>query len=148
MWTNPFQTLQLQIPQAYYEDVKRFSQTRPEGGPKPPVDRSPFPRYVDVWFLAFCLGARKGEEAEIVNPHDFIPGSIFASDPYRAELIEIVVIAHTKDPFVVADPANVMRIANRIAAAGLPDVVAMLTNGTAEPIWNLSDGLERMLSEQ
>jgi hypothetical protein len=146
MWSNPFQTLQLQVPQAYYEDVRRFSQTRPEGGPKPSVDQSPFPRYVDVWFLAFCLGARKGKEVDVESPHDFIPGSIFASDPYRAELIEIVIIAHTGDPFVIAEPANVMRIANRLAAAGLPDVVAMLRDGNAEPIWNLSDALERTLS--
>ena len=41
-----------------------------------------------------------------------------------------------------------MFIANRLAAAGVPRIVEMLKDGDQEPIWNLSDALERLLTEE
>ena len=61
---NPFQNLELRIPEAYREEVDRFCQTQPGGGRRPPPDDSPFERQIDIWFLAVCLGARKGKRTE------------------------------------------------------------------------------------
>ena len=49
---------------------------------------------------------------------------------------------------VVADPNRMMQIANRLAAAGVPYIVEMLEEGDQPPIWNLSDALEQLLTEE
>ncbi len=59
----------------------------------------------------------------------------------------LVAIAVEGNVEVVADPNRMMAIANRLAAAGVPHIVRMLEEGGEEPIWNLSDALERLLTE-
>ena len=41
-----------------------------------------------------------------------------------------------------------MALANGLATAGLPEVIEMLKDGAAEPIWNLSDAIDEMLRKQ
>ena len=60
----------------------------------------------------------------------------------------LVAIAVEGNVEVVADPNHMMRIANRLAAAGVPHVVQMLEDGSDDPIWNLSDALEQLLTEE
>ena len=38
-----------------------------------------------------------------------------------------------------------MDIANSLAAAGVPYIVEMLNEGNQDPIWNLSDALDKIL---
>ena len=38
-----------------------------------------------------------------------------------------------------------MDIANSLAAAGVPHIVKMLSEGPQRPIWNLSDAFEKLL---
>ena len=54
---NPFVNIDLRFPSTHFDRVKSYCQTRPEGGKRPDPTQSPFPRYVDFWFLAVCLGA-------------------------------------------------------------------------------------------
>ena len=75
-------------------------------------------------------------------------GITFDSDSWRIQIVMLVAIAVEGDVEVVADPNRMMAIANRLAAAGVPYVVQMLEEGGAEPIWNLSDALEQLLTEE
>jgi hypothetical protein len=138
---NPFQNLELRIPEVYREDVNRFCQTQPDALVRTSPDDNPFPRYVDLWFLAVCLGARKGRRTPVEKPHRFITGEILSRDPYRIELLELLAISFTGDPWVIDKPSEVIELANELAATGLPELLAMLTSGPAKPVWNLTDAL-------
>lgn len=149
---NPFQREELRYPSQYREDVERFTQTRSDGGGSEP-DSSPFPRYVDMWFLAVCLGAQMGKRTPVTreDSHRFIEGSIFQSDPWRVELLELLAIGFTGDPQVIKDPREVIHMANELAATGMPEVISMLQSSQDPAIWNLSsalvDDLERVYPE-
>ena len=142
---NPFQTLRLEVPEIHREDIERYCQTQPGGGRSPSPDRAPFARYVDMWFLAFCLGVRKGKPVEGGRRHTFIGGDILIRDPVRIELIQLVAIAHTKDALVVGEPGKMMNLANDFAAAGISEVLSLLDEGHAVPLWNLTEGLVGIL---
>ncbi len=144
--TNPFQSLELRIPEAYREEVDRFCQTQPGGGARPSPDESPFERQVDIWFLAVCIGARNGKRTRLVKPHRFIWGDILSRDPSRIELLELVAISYTSDPWILENPSEIMDLANELAATGLPEVIDMLKTGNAKPIWNLTDNLTELAS--
>jgi len=139
--TNPFQSLELKIPDAYREEVDRFCQTQPGGGSRPSPDDSPLERQIDIWFLAVCIGARKNKRTKLENPHRFIWGDILSRDPFRIELLELLAISYTKDPWILEKPSEIMDLANELAASGLPMVINMLKDGNAKPIWNLTDNL-------
>lgn len=75
-----------------------------------------------------------------------IDGSIFASDPWRIHKLMLVAIGRTGDVQIVSEPRKMMRLASGLAVAGLPKVIKMLQDGYAEPIRNLSDAVDRLLS--
>lgn len=139
--TNPFQNLELRIPEAYRPQVDRYCRTQPGGGSKPSPDDSPFERQLDIWFLAVCLGARKGKTNTVKKWHRFITGEILSRDPYRIELLELLAIAHTKNPWIIDKPEQVMDLVNELAAAGLAELFEMLAKGNDKPIWNLTESL-------
>ena len=143
---NPFQNLELRIPEAYREEVDRYCQTQPAGGARPSPDESPFPRIVDLWFVAVCLGAREGRPVPVEKPHRFITGEILSRDAYRIDIIELAAIAVSGDPWIIDKPAMVMDLANSLAAAALPKLLELLSTGNAKPIWNLTDNLLELAS--
>jgi len=143
--TNPFQNLELRIPEAYRDEVDRFCQTQPGGGTRPPPDDSPFERQIDIWFLAVCIGARKGKRTQIIKPHRFITGELLSRDPYRIESLELLAVSYTDDPWILERPSEIMDLANELAATGLAEIIDMLKDGSAKPIWNLTDNLTELL---
>lgn len=142
--TNPFQNLELRIPDAYRDEVDRFCQTQPGGGTRPPPDDSPFERQIDIWFLAVCIGAQKGKRTK-VKDHRFITGELLSRDPYRIEFLELLAVSYTDDPWILERPSEIMDLANELAATGLAEIIDMLKDGSAKPIWNLTDNLTELL---
>ena len=69
-------------------------------------------------------------------------------DNWCVQIVMLVAIAVEGDVEVVSDPNRMMAIANRLAAAGVPYIVQMLEEGGEAPIWNLSDALEQLLTEE
>ncbi len=144
---NPFQNLELRIPEAYRTEVDRYCQSQPGGGSRPSPDDSPFPRQVDLWFLAVCVGAIAGRPIPVEKPHRFINGEILSRDPFRIDLLELTAIAVKEDPWIIDKPADVMELANSLAASALPRVLEMLSTGNSKPIWNLTESLLESLPE-
>jgi len=142
--TNPFQNLELRIPEAYRDEVDRFCQTQPGGGTRPPPDDSPFERQIDIWFLAVCIGARKDKRTKIKS-YRFITGELLSRDPYRIESLELLAVSYTDDPWILERPSEIMDLANELAATGLAEIIDMLKDGSAKPIWNLTDNLTELL---
>lgn len=144
-YSNPFQGIDISIPVEYHESVTRYSQR--ESGAI--IDQSPFPRMVDMWFLAICVAARKGLTPADVGKYEtrkIIEGSIFSSDPWRINALMLVAMAYAKSVDIVSEPRKMMAIANGLAVAGMPLVIEMLREGKADPIWNLSEAVEGMVN--
>lgn len=143
---NPFQTIDINVPVEFHEAFSRYSQT----GGNAVIDQSPFPRMVDLWFLSVCVAARLSLESADISKYDtrkIIDGSIFSSDPWRVHILMMVAIEKTGAVQIVSEPRKMMMIANGLAVAGLPKVIEML-DGNAEPIWNLSDAIETLLTKE
>ena len=142
--TNPFTSTRLLYPAAQRPDYERFCQTENPSS----LDNSPFPRRVDMWFAALSLATRNGLSPINLSTHQTVPfteGKIFDGDPWRVRALMLVALAIDKSIEVVDDPARMMSIANGLAAAGAPVIVEMLSGGDDRPIWNLSEGLEKLL---
>ena len=144
-YNNPFVTDTFNYPREQRVYYERYTRSQNDNGP---IDEVPFERYVDLWFAGLALAAKRGltpiEDAkDIVRSTN---GAIFNSDPWRIQMIMLIAIAFEGDVEVVRQPRRMLSIANRLAAAGVPLVVEMLTSGDGEPIWNLSDGFESELN--
>ncbi len=141
---NPFQAIDIHVPVEFHDLFSKYAQT----GGKSLIDDSPFPRMVDLWFLAICVAARLGLEPVELGKYEtrkIIDGSIFSSDPWRIHALMLIAIAKSGNVEIVAEPGRMMRIANGLAVAGLPKVIEMLKEGEGEPIWNISDALDNLL---
>jgi hypothetical protein len=144
---NPFQAIDINVPVEFHEAFTRYCQRSADAI----IDQSPFPRMVDLWFLSVCVAARLGLEPADITKYDttkIIDGSIFSSDPWRIHILMLIAIAKTDNVEIVTEPRKVMTLANGLAVAGLPAVIRMLKEGSAEPIWNLSDAIDSILREQ
>lgn len=143
---NPFQAIDINVPVEFHEAFTRYCQRSADAI----IDRCPFPRMVDLWFLSVCVAAKLGLEPADITKHDtkkIIDGSIFSSDPWRIHMLMLIAIGKTDNVEIVAEPRNVMTLANGLAVTGLPIVIEMLKNGDAEPIWNLSDSIYGILEK-
>ncbi len=141
---NPFQAIDINVPVEFHESFSRYSQT----GGNAVIDQSPFPRMVDLWFLAVCVAARLNLKPADIGKYEtrkIIDGSIFSSDPWRVHTLMLIAIGKTGDVQIVSEPRKMMTLANGLAVAGLPKVIEMLKDGEAEPIWNLSDAIDEIL---
>ena len=143
---NPFASNELRYPNSQRDDYQRFCSP----GGRVGNDRQPFPRMVDLWFSGLCFAARRGLMPAQLAGQDTVymtGGDILGSDPWRIQLIMLIALALQGDVEVVDRPASMMAMANGLAAAGVPHIVEMLTEGREPAIWNLSNALERVLAE-
>ncbi len=145
---NPFTETTLSYPieqRNFYRQYCRPSSTSR-------VDDSPFPRMVDLWFAGLSIAARKRLEPIGLTGQRWSgleKGYNFdREDNWCVQIVMLVAIAVEGDVEVVSDPNRMMAIANRLAAAGVPYIVQMLEEGGEAPIWNLSDALEQLLTEE
>lgn len=142
---NPFQAMELRLPSGYRDEVSRYCQGATQDGRGAGLGDAPFPRIVDMWFLALCLAAKAGKkEAELPadKTYKFMDGTVLSSDPWRIDVLMMLAVSMTGETEIVAQPRQVIQLANQLAAAGMPDVIDMLKNGDSDAIYNLSDNLE------
>jgi len=140
---NPFQRNELSVPEEYHDYFKRYCQTSTDGE-KIDIDKSPFRRMVDMWFLAVCIAINQG-----LKPMEFkgkktvkiIDGTIFSSDPWRINALMLMAVGYTKNVEILTSPNDLMKLANGLAVAGLPALIDMLETGSSDPIWNLGDNI-------
>ncbi len=141
---NPFQTSELRVPAALWESVRKLTATfRTEGGEQSEPDRTPFRRYVDLWWVGMCIGATLGQATKVKEWHKFNEGTVLLSDPWRILHLQAIAISHYGNAEAVRDPTSVINLANELAATGLPMIIDAVRNPNAEPIWLAGDFLER-----
>lgn len=127
---NDFASTDIFLPEKYQDYFRAYCLTRSEGSGNNPKD-SPFPRMVDMWFLALCLAVKEGlapelEVRERKKTYKAIEGVVFGSDSWRSNALTLLAVAHTGDAQVTDQPHEMMRIANAYALAGLPRLIQIL----------------------
>lgn len=146
---NPFQGIDISVPKEIHEVYQRYCQTHSEGG-RMSIDQKPFPRMVDLWFLSICIAARfdlkPSDLSKSKKTTKIIEGYILGNDPWRVHALMLIAIKKSGNTEIVTKPREIMALANGLAVAGLPKVVDMLKEGSAEPIWNISDSLYGLLT--
>ncbi len=145
----PFPNAELRIPIEYKDKMDAYTRTRPTGGERPNPEDAPFPRQLDLWFMGVCLGAISNERVNLSGnqSHKFNTASMLENDAEKIELLELIAIATTGDPYIIGDPRRVIEIANELAAGGLPQVMQMIEDGNSRNIDNLSDKVKAKLLE-
>lgn len=147
-YDNPFQKMQIISPETQRTDYDHYCQ---KGQQKAKVDKSPFPRKIDLWFAGLSLAVRKKLDPIDLKKEktvSIISGEIFNTDGWQAQAIMLIALAVKDNLEVVLNPREMMDIANGLAAAGVPYIVKMLNEGSQEPIWNLSDSVEKLLQSE
>lgn len=141
---NPFAGIDLVAPVQQRDVYDRYSQS----GGRAVIDQSPFPRMVDLWFCGLCIAARKQVDWVDLSKQStfkFIEGSIFDRDSWRVQAVMLIAIAVDDNVEIAAEPRRMMAVANGLAAAGVPYIVELLSDGDQDPIWNLSESLDMLL---
>ena len=142
---NAFGGVDIHLPENFRKHFHAYCLTRTEGSRNNPED-SPFPRMVDMWFLAMCIAVKEGLSPEFDTQgktYKAIEGVVFGSDTWRSNALMLVAIAHTGDVAVATKPHEMMRIANAYALAGLPRLISILNErGGDVALDYLSDFIE------
>ena len=146
---NAFAPTDIYLPEKYKEYFHAYCLTRTEGSRNNPED-SPFPRMVDMWFLALCIAVAEGLTPDSSNSkgesYKAIEGVVFGSDIWRANALMLLAIAETGDVKIADSPHDMMRIANAYALAGLPRLLAILDErGGDTALDYLSDYVEELI---
>ncbi len=154
-----YQTLiikdELKYPEQYHDQVVKYTQT------KRSVDdiglnrqENPFQRYVDLWFLAVCLGSNQklDNEESLIEMHKFHDGSILTRDSWRIDMLAVMAIGYTGDHTIIERPKAVVDLANSLTVLGMPLLMNMIEDELdipdfSAPIWKLSRRLNILLSE-
>lgn len=147
-YRNPFVKLGLIAPEAQRSYYDQYCRANIVGGTDEKADQLPFRRRVDFWFAALAFAARKQlKPIDLMKEktYQFVTGVVFNQDSWRIQIITLIAIAIEDNLEVVQDPRRMMNIANGLAAAGISHIVDMLNEGNQDPIWNLSDALDRLL---
>ena len=145
---NPFAGLTIVYPTELQPYYQRYCQT----GGRQSIDQCPFERMVDLWLAGISVAAREGlapVDLPANKTSNMTNGAIFdGRDSWRVQYLMLLAIAMEHDVTIVERPNRIMAMANGLAAVGVPKVIEMLQDGDLDPIWNLTDALEGLLSEQ
>ncbi len=145
---NAFASTDIHLPDKYQQYFQTYSLTRVEGAQNRP-EHSPFPRMVDMWFLALCIAVKEGLKPEFKvqgKTYKPIEGNVFGSDSWRSNALMLLAVAHTGEVKVTDQPREMMRIANAYALAGLPRLIAILEErGGDTALDYLSDAVVEMM---
>lgn len=141
---NPYATQDLYIPRDWHDSYRRYTfQSATEARD---LDTTPFPRMIDMWWAALCIGLRNGQRSPLGDkPVKFADGAILNSDPWRVTHLGLLAAAE-KGVDVLNRPAEVIKIACEYAATGSEWLVAEMA-GHAKPMKPVASALRALIEE-
>ena len=137
----------LRIPLAHYEDVKRLTMTRQSERGKN-RDDIPFERYVDMWWLAMCIGIQERRRTTVRAGgwHQFVrAGEVLPSNPERLFQLQLMAVGETGNTDILTKPSEIITMANEYAATGLPLLINEAL-GSQVPIWAVTSFVENRIN--
>jgi hypothetical protein len=143
---NPLQSTDFHVPTARHDQLRAISAQ--QGGDDPghvdPAD-IPFNRMVDAWLLAVALGVAAQTFAlvggEGITLKKVTALNVINNDPSAIAFLMNIAVAHEHDPYVVEDPASVVRIADGYAVGGFEILFDMMGGHSGGMLFNLSKAL-------
>ena len=141
------QNQNLRIPSDHYENVRRFTMTGQSDGNKN-RDNIPFDRYVDIWWLAMCIGIQEGKRTPLETSkwHTFVrAGEVLPSNPWRIFQLQLLAVGVTGSTEILSKPGELISMANEFAATGLPILLSEVL-GSQVPIWAMTDFVSNRLN--
>jgi hypothetical protein len=142
--TNPYATQDLYVPKEWHESYQRYAiQARAEVRD---LDVTPFPRMIDMWWVALCVGVREGRKSPLgEKPTKFADGAILSSDPWRVPHLGLIAVAEAGVE-ILERPSEVIKIACEYAATGSEWLVGVMA-GHARPMKPLAAAVRTLLAE-
>lgn len=140
------QNQNLRIPADQYENVRRFTMTGQSDSNRN-RDNIPFTRYVDIWWLAMCIGIQEGRRTTLDSGkwHQFVrAGEVLPSNPWRIFQLQLLAIGVTGNTDILSKPGDLISMANEFAATGLP-ILLNEALGSQVPIWAMTDFVNNRL---
>jgi hypothetical protein len=127
---NRYAAIDLYMPENYHRVIREYV-----------GQGQPFPRQVDAWWIAFCLGVRHKKKRPLPEKRTkFMDGTILSSDPWRIVHLELITLGlHGED--ILTRPRDVVQVATEHANYGLEVLVNALT-GQNEPTLALMNFLD------
>ena len=143
---NIFAKTELYIPEIYQEIFQKFCRGKD-------CKYSPFPRAVDMWFLAICIAVRESIPP-VTNfngkTYKAMEGGVLVGDDdvWRSHAIVLLAIAHTREIEVIEDPGKMIKIANYYFLAGIQRLKTILEDASGNTVIDhLSDVLSEMMQK-
>lgn len=142
--SNPYAAQDLYVSREWHESYQRYTiQARAEARD---LDATPFPRMIDMWWAALCIGVREGRRSSLGDkPTKFADGAILGSDPWRVAHLGLIAV-NEEGIEVLERPAEVIKIACEYAATGSEWLIGLMA-GHAKPMKPLASALRGLLDE-
>ena len=146
------QNQNLKIPKKHHESVQQFTMTKqPIGNREKNRDYIPFIHYVDIWWLALCIGVQDGKKSVLDSNkwHTFVrAGEALPSTPWRISHLQLIAIGESDDTNILTKPSAIITMANEYAATGLPLLIDNLSTLGGTPIWEITQFIENRITSQ
>jgi hypothetical protein len=141
---NDFQQMDLQLPAADYEAIRRSVRRGPGAfGEGADFDEAPFTRAIDYWWVAFLCGAVNARSRPPDEGRTFNTGVVLES--WRLELLNMFVLAQLGAENQ-ASAGDRLRLVHSYVFAGSDLLLSSLGNRTQTASWSLHDVVTGLLA--
>ena len=124
--------------------VDRYSQTHPGIGRSKNPETAPFKPMKEIFLMAVYLGARSGRPRPLDGKKmDIFKGLILSHD--EKMYLCALAVGYREDPDVLAEPQQVIRIAEEFANAGIWKLEEILDTTDEAALWDLADHFAKEL---
>jgi hypothetical protein len=130
--TNRYASVDLYMPDDLHPIIREYTGAN-----------QPFPRLIDAWWIALCLGVRHGRARPLPGPENrvkFMDGTILSSDQWRIIHLELMAVGLHGES-ILSNPREVIQLASTYANFGLEMITEALA-GQNEPTLALMNFLD------
>ena len=106
------------------------------------AEDSPFLTMKDLFMLAACTGFRIQQRKSLSKREQPFHYSVF-TEAEDIPILKAIAIATTGDVSVLADPDQIVQIAEEYANAGIGEIRAVVADNAGLPLWNLVEALRQ-----
>ncbi len=104
------------------------------------AEDSPFLTMKDLFMLAACTGFRMQQRKSLGKREQPFHYQVF-TEAEDIPILKAIAIATTGDVSVLADPDQIVQIAEEYANAGITEIRAVVADNAGLPLWNLVEAL-------
>ena len=103
---------------------------------------------LDIWFFVLCIRFRQGISVKGERSRDIIGAKDrLMQDKNKLNIIQLISIKETNDPYIIKDTLTMMKIANSYSQGGMNQLLMILedTANRKQPLTNLNAYIKSLL---